>query len=441
LSGHAPSTVFGLTVYNGEAHLAEALESLLAQSRNDLAIVVVDDCSDDGSRAVALEYAELDPRVVYERNDRQLGLVRNWRRALEVAVARFPTAPYFAWASDHDVWHPLWLEETTAALDAHPEAVLAYPLGIRIDDAGAEYPTRERPFGTEGIADPTERVRRTASAMTAAGEMIYGLMRWDALVRSGPYPLVVLADRLQLLRLAVEGEFRQVDRRLWYRRYRPGVAMTNSRQRRASFPDGVPLSAYLPWWLTHAFSFGGRLGRVVLLESIRHAYTRNRRRAQRRRRWRRRERRQRLRALLRPTHSVEPTSGTSGPQALPKLDRDVLAALERPGATVVELGKGGLSSADLAVGVDAFAGLADTEMDELARRLHDLGIPALYCVERESPGLRAALGRWYWLRDVWVPQEGSSGRKPDPNTGPVPREPGSYRHLVGRRRLIPGGQS
>ena len=43
------------------------------------------------------------------------------------------------------------------------------------------------------------------------------------------------------------------------------------------------------------------------------------------------------------------------------------------------------------------------------------------------------------LRDVWVSQEGSTGRKPDPNIGPVAREPGSYRHLVGRRRLIPQG--
>ena len=95
--------------------------------------------------------------------------------------------------------------------------------------------------------------------------------------------------------------------------------------------------------------------------------------------------------------------------------------------------------ADLAVGVNAFAGLSDTEIDGLARSLHELGIPALYCVEHESSALRAALGRWYWLRDVWVSQEGSTGRKPDPNIGPVAREPGSYRHLVGRRRLIPQG--
>jgi glycosyltransferase involved in cell wall biosynthesis len=418
-----PSTVFGLAVYNGEQHLAEAVESLLGQSRSDLAIVVVDNCSTDGTAEIAQRYAHLDPRLAYERNEQLLPLVQNWRRAFDSARRRFPAAPYFAWVSDHDVWHPEWLRARSAELDAHPEAVLAYPLAVRIDDSGAEYPTRERTFDTAGIPDPAERLRRTGRDMVGAGEMIYGLVRSDALERCGPFPLVVLPDRLQLLRLSVEGEFRQVRRRLWYRRFRAGVVMSNTRQRRA-FLGRAPLWAYLPWSLTHTLSFVGRPGRrrlggVVLVDSLRHAYARSRRRTQRRLRWWRREQRQRLRALLgRGTVTARPPS----PEMPPALDPGVLDELGEPDATV---------------GVDVFA----EHPDELARRLYDTGVAALYVVERESPDLRAALGRWYWLRDVWVSQQGSRGRKPDPAIGPVPREPGSYRHLVGRRRLIPGGQS
>jgi Glycosyl transferase family 2 len=463
----SPSTVFGLAAYNGEAHLAEALESLLGQTRSDLAIVVVDDASIDRTGEIALRYAELDPRVAYIRNDRQLGLVRNWRRALEVAAERFPDAPYFAWASDHDVWHPRWLESTTAELDAHPEAVLAYPLGVRIDELGAEYPTRERPFGTEGIANPAERLRRTARELTAAGEMIYGLARRAALERAGPYPLVVLADRLQLLRLALEGELRQVRRRLWYRRYRAGVVMTNRRQRRTSFPGGAPLWTYVPWPLTHALLFGrsggARAASIVLLESARHAYERSRRRGKRRRRWRRRELRQRLRALLgRRAVPAAPSPAEQEPgleEAVEGLERgEVLDALERPGAVLLELGRIGLTGklaarfpglvsrgldggrADLVVSVGGFDALSEEEADQVVERLYELGVPALYSLDRGSPALRATLGRRYWLREVWVPHAGERGRKPDPTTGPVPSEPGRYRHLVGRRRLVPGRQ-
>jgi glycosyltransferase involved in cell wall biosynthesis len=502
-----PSAVFGLTVFNGEDHLAEALESLLVQTRSDLAVVVVDDSSTDRTAEIAVRYAGLDPRVVYERNDRQLGLVRNWRRAFDLAGERFPGARYFAWASDHDVWHPRWLEALTAELDAHPEAVLAYPFAVRIDDFGSEYPTRERRFDTVGLAAPAERVRRAGRELTAAGELIYGLARRAALERCGAFPLVVLPDRLHLVRLAVEGEFRQVQRRLWYRRYRAGVVMSNARQRRASFPDGAPAWAYLPWWLTHTVLFARslagdarrtRLAAVFLRESVRHAYERRRERVQRDRRWRRRERRRRYRGLVRKAllrlglfdvlrggqasrelHPPDPATREEQAgdvhsdtarvsRALEALERaELLDDLAEPGAVLLELGGGSglgkelesrfpalvyavvpredlrssaLERITLAVSVGSFENLPTGEAEACVGRLHELGVPTLYSFDRESVGLRAALGRWYWLRDVWVPSqwdEGRQGRKPDPSTGPVARRPGRYRHVVGRRRLRP----
>jgi glycosyltransferase involved in cell wall biosynthesis len=494
----SPSTVFGLPAYNAERHLAEALESLLAQTRGDLAILVVDDCSSDGTHEIAARYADLDSRVLYQRNDRQLGLVRNWRRAFELAGRRFPEAAYFAWASDHDVWHARWLEALAAELDAHSEAVLAYPLFVRIDGAGAEYPTREQRFETAGVASPVERVRRTARALTTAGELVYGLARCDALERCGPFPLVVLPDRLHLLRLAFEGEFRQVSRRLWHRRYRAGVVVSNRRQRRAFFPDGVPLWARAPWWLAHPLllrrSLNGQRGRSrlaasILVDSLRHAYGRWRNRVRRSRRWRRRGRRRlyagalrRFGVLRRPAARVE-AAAPAGRQldALRKLAGDeafarlrgvdpedlvlleALVALERAeilpelaeaGAVVLELGGHGLTDrlqslfphlargsvpatqVDLAISIDALAELASGELPN-ARYL--------YSLDREDATVRRLLARDYWLRDLWVlPRahdewldEGPRARKPDPRKGPVPVEPGRYRHLLGRRRLIP----
>src|SRR5436190_16166349 len=95
VSGSGPAAVFGLPAYNGEAYLAEALESLLGQTRPDLAVVVVDDGSTDGTGAIARQYAQLDGRVEYIRNERTLGLGRNWRRAAELARERHPAARYF----------------------------------------------------------------------------------------------------------------------------------------------------------------------------------------------------------------------------------------------------------------------------------------------------------------------------------------------------------
>ena len=52
----APVAVFGLPMYNETVHLAEALESLLSQSRPDLAVVLVDDSTSDEPREVAERY-------------------------------------------------------------------------------------------------------------------------------------------------------------------------------------------------------------------------------------------------------------------------------------------------------------------------------------------------------------------------------------------------
>ena len=61
----------------------------------------------------------------------------NWRHCYRATRERHPRARYFAWASDHDVWEPLWAARLAAELDAHPEAVLAYPLAERLPPDGA----------------------------------------------------------------------------------------------------------------------------------------------------------------------------------------------------------------------------------------------------------------------------------------------------------------
>jgi glycosyltransferase involved in cell wall biosynthesis len=294
-----PRTVFGLPVRNGEDHLAEALGSLIGQTRGDLAVVVVDNASSDRTGEIARECAAGEPRLLYRRNERMLGLVDNWRRAFDLAGKLFPDASYFAWASDHDLWEPGWLAALTAELESHPEAVLAYPTCIRIDDAGLERSSRERHFDTAGVAAPAERLRRAVREMPA-GDMVYGLLRRDAAARCGPFPLVLLPDRLFLARLSLEGEFRQVHSSLWRRRYRRGQTFAVERQRRAFFVDDVPARAYLPWWLAHTAllfrSLRGRPGRVSLavaylqeslgVELRRRAERRERRRGRRRKQWR-----------------------------------------------------------------------------------------------------------------------------------------------------------
>ena len=63
-------------VYNGEAFLAECLESVLAQDFADMEILIADDASTDGSAAMVERYAAKDSRIRWWKNPDNLGLAR-----------------------------------------------------------------------------------------------------------------------------------------------------------------------------------------------------------------------------------------------------------------------------------------------------------------------------------------------------------------------------
>lgn len=252
------STAFGVPVYNHAEYMEGAVVSLLAQTRRDLAIVIVDDGSTDATPEIGARLAQADPRVTYVRNERRLGLLANWRRAYALARELHPEARYFAWGSDHDLWEPTWLERLVDALEAQPAAVHAYPLTIRIGADGR--PLREGGRSARVDSVSRNRFQRLARVMlsTQSGSAVYGLFRADALPLAGVYRNVVAADRLLLSELALQGPTVVVPEPLWRRRFRKAV--TEERQVEVAFPDGAaPFLMRLPLWVQHASVLSLRL--------------------------------------------------------------------------------------------------------------------------------------------------------------------------------------
>jgi glycosyltransferase involved in cell wall biosynthesis len=243
-----PQVVLGMAAYKRPETLARTLESLLSQTLQDLALVVVDDAPSAETRAIVETYASSGAPITYETNARRLGMIGNWRRVFQRARQLYPQSEYFAWVSDHDVWHARWLETLVAELDRYPDVVLAYPLHLQITAGGARLSAKERPFDTFGTAGRGERLRVSARYMLS-GDMIYGLMRAEALEAAGVFRRVLMPDRQVLLALSLLGQFRQVPEVLWYREHLHRFDV--GRQRRAFFPDGVPMYSYAPAHLQH----------------------------------------------------------------------------------------------------------------------------------------------------------------------------------------------
>lgn len=248
----SPRVGIGLTVYNRAQYLGEALDSLLAQQCQDFRLIIVDDASTDESEAIARDCEQRDRRVRYLRHDTRRGMVETWRRAFDEATAGDRPPEYFAWASDHDRWHPEWLGTLVGALEAAPEVVLAYPLTQRIAPDGTPLAKPAREFDTFGVHDRATRwARISASDSVAAGDMVYGLMRVEAARAAGVFRPVLCPDRLLIAELTLQGQIRQVPSVLWYRR-RFGAGSIE-RQRFTLFAPGAPVpSRFTPPWYMHA---------------------------------------------------------------------------------------------------------------------------------------------------------------------------------------------
>jgi glycosyltransferase involved in cell wall biosynthesis len=71
-------------VYNGERYLRECIESVLRQTYQNWRYVIADNCSTDGSLALARHFAELDPRITVVAGSEHLPVQGSMSRAMSL---------------------------------------------------------------------------------------------------------------------------------------------------------------------------------------------------------------------------------------------------------------------------------------------------------------------------------------------------------------------
>lgn len=185
---------------NRAAMLCDALASVLAEPLDDLEIVVVDDASDDDTRAVVLDFG--DGRIGYRRHPQRVGIARNRNACLEAARGR-----YLAWLDDDDAYLPGGLARQVAVLEREPDVVLAHGAFEVVDGDGRPQPPWERPFD-EDTVEPGARAFRELLLSNYIGAPTV-VVRAAAQRSAGPY-VEELGDRGEdwdaWLRIALRGD-------------------------------------------------------------------------------------------------------------------------------------------------------------------------------------------------------------------------------------------
>ena len=88
-----------LATYNGEKYLREQIDSILAQTIQDFELVVCDDCSTDSTYSLLQQYKHNDKRIKLFRNEQDLGVKKNFERAIS-----FCKGDFIALCDQDDVW-------------------------------------------------------------------------------------------------------------------------------------------------------------------------------------------------------------------------------------------------------------------------------------------------------------------------------------------------
>jgi glycosyltransferase involved in cell wall biosynthesis len=109
---------------NTEKFIAEAIESVFAQTYQNWELLVVDDGSTDGSTAIAKHYAEAYPeKVRYLEHSHHQNRGMSASRNLGINQAQ---GEYVAFLDADDVWLPSKVEQQVAILNSEPEAAMVY---------------------------------------------------------------------------------------------------------------------------------------------------------------------------------------------------------------------------------------------------------------------------------------------------------------------------
>lgn len=111
-------------VYNRQDLIGRTLQSALAQTVQDIEIVVVDNHSNDGTFDVVAALAESDRRIRLFRNAENLGPVRNW-----IECVRLATSPFSKILFSDDLIAPTYLERTLPQL-LNPQCGLVYTTAL-----------------------------------------------------------------------------------------------------------------------------------------------------------------------------------------------------------------------------------------------------------------------------------------------------------------------
>ncbi|MGS0692261.1 glycosyltransferase family 2 protein [Shewanella sp. 30m-9] len=118
-----------MPVYNVEAFVEDAINSVLSQTFENFELILVNDCSSDSSLQICQQFNEARIRIINHESNLGLAAARN-------TGIRHAIGQYVAFLDSDDMWHSEKLQQHINHLDNNPEVGISFSRSLFISSEG-----------------------------------------------------------------------------------------------------------------------------------------------------------------------------------------------------------------------------------------------------------------------------------------------------------------
>ncbi|ABZ76074.1 glycosyl transferase family 2 [Shewanella halifaxensis HAW-EB4] len=127
-----------MPIYNVEAFVADAINSVLAQSFDDFELILINDCSQDNSLSICKQFTDPRVRIIEHQQNQGLAAARN-------TGIRHALGQYVAFIDSDDMWHSEKLQQHVSHLDNAPEVGISFSRSLFMNYQGQKINVYQMP--------------------------------------------------------------------------------------------------------------------------------------------------------------------------------------------------------------------------------------------------------------------------------------------------------